>query len=81
MTPLIFVNISENFANEDRFFSTDVNNPATRIIIPCPIENKNSINAAYMIFVLKDAAAIMPARIGVEHGVVANAKTMPRTIG
>ena len=46
MIPLAFVNKSVYLAKEERFFSTDVNSPATSIIIPCPIENKNSINAA-----------------------------------
>ena len=46
MIPLIFVKISEYFAKEDKFLSTDVNKPAMRIMTPCPIEKRNNINAA-----------------------------------
>ena len=64
-------------AKDERFFKTDVNKPATSIIMPCPKENKNNITAAYAIFADIDAAAIIPAKIGVEQGVVAKAKTKP----
>jgi hypothetical protein len=40
------VRISEYLANEEMFFKADVNNPATSIIMPCPMENKKSIKAA-----------------------------------
>lgn len=81
MIPLIFVKISEYFAKEERFLSTEVNRPAISIITPCPIEKRNNINAAYAIFVVIVAVAIMPAKIGVEQGVVAKANTAPKIIG
>lgn len=81
MIPLIFVRISVYRAKEDKFLSTDVNNPAKRIIIPCPTENKKSINAAYTMFALIEATAIIPARIGVEQGVEAKANINPSKKG
>ena len=81
MIPLAFVKISEYFAKDDKFFKTDVNTPATSIITPCPSENKNNINAAQAMFVVIVAVAMIPARIGVEQGVVANANTAPKIIG
>ena len=63
------------------FFKTDVNNPAIRIIMPWPIENKNNINAAYAMFAVNDAVAMIPAKIGVEQGVVAKANTKPKING
>ena len=45
MIPLIFVKTSAYLAKAEIFFKAEVNKPATRIIIPCPRENKNSIKA------------------------------------
>ena len=81
MIPLIFVSMSVYFAKDDKFFMTEVNNPATKIIMPCPKENKNNIIAEYTIFAVIEAVAIIPAKIGVEHGVVAKAKTNPNKNG
>lgn len=50
-------------------------------IKPCPKENMNNIKTAYKIFVDIEAKAIMPAKIGVEQGVPASAKTAPIKIG
>ena len=79
--PLIFIKISESFANLFRFFTPEVNNPAIISIIPCPKANKNNINIAANKFLLIVANAIMPAKIGVEHGVPAKAKIIPNNIG
>jgi len=62
-------------------FKLDVKTPAITRINPCPSENKNSIKTANKIFEDIDAKAIIPAKIGVEHGVPASAKTAPIRIG
>lgn len=59
----------------------DVKTPAITKIRPCPKENINNINTADHIFVDIDAKAIIPANIGVEQGVPANANTAPIKIG
>ena len=59
----------------------DVRNPANISIIPCPNENRNNIITACIMFADSDANPIIPAKIGVEQGVPASAKTAPKTIG
>lgn len=59
----------------------EVNNPAIIRIKPCPNANKNSIKTAAIRFLPIAANAIIPARIGVEHGVPASAKTIPNNTG
>ena len=59
----------------------DVNNPAKITMTPCPSANKRSIIAACQIFLLKLAVAIIAAKIGVEHGDAAKAKTIPKISG
>ena len=63
------------------FFKLEVNNPARIKIMPCPSANKNNIITAKYIFLPIAANAIIPAKIGVEHGVPANAKVIPNKIG
>ncbi|UKI42698.1 MAG: hypothetical protein L6V95_07505 [Candidatus Melainabacteria bacterium] len=58
-----------------------MNIPAKITITPCPRANKRSIIAACQIFLLKLAVAIIAAKIGVEHGDAAKAKTIPNTNG
>ena len=79
--PLAFVRISVKRAKDLRFLRKEVKIPAKTMIVPCPSENRNNINAEYAIFADKEAVAMIPARIGVEHGVVARAKTAPSNIG
>ena len=55
--------------------------PAIIKINPCPKANKNSINIAAKRFLPIAANAIIPANIGVEQGVPASAKTIPKSIG
>ena len=62
-------------------FRIDVNTPAKTITKPCPSANKNSINPASGMFALSEANPIIPANIGVEHGVDASANTAPIIIG
>ena len=69
------------FANADIFFNVDVNTPAITRIIPWPKANKNSINIAISTFSITEANAIMPAEIGVEQGVPASAKAIPKISG
>ena len=59
----------------------EVKIPAIISISPCPIANKNSIKTAAIRFLPIAANAIMPASIGVEQGVPASAKVIPRRIG
>ena len=55
----------------------DVNKPARTMIKLCPKEKENSIKAPISTFLLNVVAAIIPAKIGVEQGVAASAKTIP----
>ena len=75
--PLIFNNISDIFTKVFVFFKDDVKTPATTRIKPCPKANRNNINIARRMFSETDAKAIIPAKIGVEQGVPASAKTIP----
>ena len=75
------VRISVNLAKDLRFLRKDVKIPAKTIIVPCPSENKNNISAEYAMLADKEAVAMIPARMGVEQGVVARAKTAPSSIG
>ena len=75
------MSISEYFAKFFKPFTVDVNTAEIIRIIPCPKENKNNIKIAYKILSEIDAKAIIPANIGVEHGVPASAKTIPKSIG
>lgn len=59
----------------------DVNSPARMRIIPWPRANMNNSNTANVRFFPIAAKAMIPARIGVEHGVPARAKVMPRRVG
>lgn len=63
------------------FFKTEVNNPASIMIIPCPIENRNNIIIAKQRLLPIVANAIIPAKIGVEHGVPPRAKVIPKSTG
>ena len=63
------------------FFIPEVNNPANTRIKPCPKANRNSINIANERFLPIAANAIIPAKIGVEHGVPASAKVIPKSMG
>ena len=67
--------------NRFRFFTPEVNRPAIIRINPCPIANKNSIITAAGRFLPIAANAIIPAKIGVEQGVPASAKVMPKIVG
>ena len=64
-----------------RFFIPDVKSPAIIRIKPCPSANKNSIKTAAHKFFPIAANAIIPAKIGVEQGVPARAKAIPRSTG
>lgn len=59
----------------------DVNNPAIISIKPCPNANRNNIKTAAARFLPIAANAIIPAKIGVEQGVPARAKAIPRSTG
>ena len=63
------------------FFRVEVNNPARIRIIPCPRANRNNIKTASYIFFPIAAKAIIPAKIGVEQGVPARAKVIPKRRG
>ncbi len=63
------------------FFNPDVKRPAIIRIRPWPRANKNSIIIARDRFLPIAAKAIIPARIGVEQGVPASAKTIPKSMG
>lgn len=63
------------------FFKLDVNKPARINITPWPSANRNNIKIASDKFLPIAAKAIIPARIGVEHGVPAKAKVIPNKIG
>ena len=79
--PEIFIKISEIFAMFLTPLRNVVNNPAKIIIIPCPIENKNSISAASAKFLDNTAKLIIPASIGVEQGLDESAKIIPIKTG
>ena len=64
-----------------RFLIPDVNKPATMSIKPCPSANRNSMTIAAQRFFPIAANAIIPAKIGVEHGVPARAKVIPNIVG
>ena len=59
----------------------DVKSPAKIKIRPCPNANKNNIKTAIDKFLPIAAKAIIPARIGVEQGVPARAKVIPKSTG
>ena len=59
----------------------EVKIPAIIKINPWPKANKNNINIAASKFLPIAANAIIPAKIGVEQGVPASAKTIPKSIG
>ena len=59
----------------------DVNTPARTTITPCPKEKNRSISPARAIFLLNAAKLIIPANIGVEQGLTANAKSIPTKKG
>ena len=79
--PLIFKIISEYAEIAFTCFNPVVKSPAITRIIPCPNENKNSINIASNKLLPIAVNAIMPAKIGVEQGVPARAKSIPIKIG
>lgn len=79
--PLILISTPDTRLIDLSPFKIDVNTPAMTITNPCPIANRNNISPASARFALKEAKPIIPANIGVEHGVEANAKTMPIIIG
>ena len=79
--PLNFSNHSVNDDNALKFFNPEVNKPASINITPCPNAKRKSIKIAKVKFFPIAAKAIIPARIGVEHGVPARAKVIPRSIG
>ena len=74
-------NISPKFENFLAFFKNEAESPTNIIITPCPKANRKSIKAALIKFLLNVAKLIIEARIGVEQGVVANAKTAPTING
>lgn len=76
-TPEILSKISPNLENLLAFFKNEAESPTSTMITPCPNAKRNNINAAYGIFLESTAKLIMPAKIGVEHGVVASAKSAP----
>lgn len=63
------------------FFNPDVKRPAIIKITPCPIAKRNNIIIASDRFFPIAANAMIPARIGVEQGVPAKAKVIPKSIG
>lgn len=79
--PLIFNNNSEKLANFLRFLMPEVNKPAIINITPWPIAKRNNIIIAAKRFFPIAAKVIMPANIGVEHGVPARANATPNKIG
>ena len=79
--PLNFTILFPIFEKFFRFLMPDVNIPAIISISPCPSANKNSIITAAGRFFPIAAKTIMPAKIGVEHGVPARANAIPNNIG
>ena len=79
--PLNFNPHSVNLAKDFIFLRIEVNNPARIIIRPWPTANANNINIASPIFFPMAAKAIIPAKIGVEHGVPPSAKVIPSSTG
>ena len=63
------------------FFKLEVKIPAIINIKPCPSANINNISIARAIFLPIAANAIIPAKIGVEHGVPARANVIPSNTG
>jgi len=76
-TPLIFIRISEYFANELLFFSVDVNSAKNIIIMHWPNAKKNNKATEKSILFDIVAIAIMLAKIGDEQGLDAKAKNVP----
>ncbi len=76
-TPETLSKISPNLENFLAFFKNEAESPTNTIITPCPNAKRNSIKAAYAIFFDRVAKLIIPAKIGVEQGVVARAKRAP----
>ena len=79
--PLILIIVSVQLESCFMFLSPDVNMPAIISITPCPIANKKSITIAAKRFFPIAAKTIMPANIGVEHGVPASAYAIPSSNG
>ena len=71
----------ENLDITPSCLTAEVNKPTSINIKPCPKANKNNINIARAILLETDAILIIPANIGVEQGVVANANTKPKMKG
>ena len=59
----------------------DVKIPAKTIITPCPNEKQRSIKPAKRRFFDNVAKLIIPANIGVEHGLEAKANKIPTKKG
>ena len=81
MTPENFIKNSLIWAKFLSPFKNEVKTPARTIIKPCPIENKNNIKEASTILFVKVAKLIIPAKIGVEQGLDANANNIPTIRG
>lgn len=79
--PLILSNMVEKFDNAGKDLMLAVKTPAIMKINPCASENRNNIEIPKIIFELSPANAIILAKTGVEQGVPASAKTIPRKNG
>ena len=79
--PQNFIKNSLYLLNDLMFFTKDVNMPAKTMITPCPKEKANNNKEAYKISEDKLAKLIIEAKIGVEQGVAASAKNIPKTKG
>ena len=77
MIPLIFINTDVNRANFCAFFNTDANKANRIITTHCPIANKKNKDNDNTIFLETVANANKLAKIGVEQGLDAKAKTTP----
>ena len=75
--PEIFIKTSLIEAKFRIPFKNEVKIPERMTTIPCPIEKQKSINPANIRFLLRAAKLIMPANIGVEQGLAANANNAP----
>ena len=62
-------------------FKNEVKMPANTTITPWPSEKHKSIKPAKIKFLLKAAKLMIPAKIGVEQGLDANAKSIPTIKG
>ena len=79
--PLSLTILSVIFDKFFIFLIVDVNSPARIKMSPCPTAKRNSIITEAIRFLPIAANTIIPAKIGVEHGVPARANAIPRRIG